>query len=162
MHSPFIWNLYLNQLRDLYAAQRQLLQALPQLIRTSSDLGLRQRLEPHLGQTTSQLVRLERIFEALHQGTRGRTNKSMVELIRQGEAASTHLDIQVRDLALIAVTQQFGHAEIAGYRAALTSALLLEDEDAALLLDASLREASATDHQLTVLATSTARPTLRG
>ncbi|MFB9993355.1 ferritin-like domain-containing protein [Deinococcus oregonensis] len=162
MHSPFVRALYLHQLRDLYAAQRHLVRALPQLIRASTDLSLRRRLTLHLEQTKGQLVRLERIFEALDQGKGSQTNQSMAELIRQGETASAYLDVNVRDLALIAAVQQFEHYELAGYRAALTSALLLQEEDAALLLDASLQEASATDDQLIVLSTSTARKALHG
>lgn len=161
MQNQGVWNLYLDQLRDLYAAQRQLALVLPTLIGASTAPSLRLRLELHLEQTKGQLVRLTRIVEALGHGTQGRMDQGMAGLIRQIEAAQRYPHPHVRDLALIAAAQQFVQFELARYRAALTSARLLDQEDAALLLEASLREGTEAADKLALLAASSAGQPLR-
>ena len=147
--------LYVEELKDLYSAEKQILQALPRMAKKVSNPDLKSGLEAHLRQTEEQVKRLDRIFEGLGKSSRGKKCKGMEGLIEEGkEILQEDMDPETRDAALIAVQQKVEHYEIAGYGTVRTYAELLGEREAAKLLQQTLDEEGATDKKLTQLAES--------
>ena len=146
-------DLYLEQLRDLHSAERQIIEALPKMIEKTSHPELRRGFEMHLRQTEEQLRRLERIGERIGQDLGGHKCKGMEGLLEEGEELmKERADSDVLDAALIAAAQRVEHYEMAGYGCARTYARLLGLEDDARVLQQTLDEEGETDHKLTELA----------
>ena len=146
-------DLYLEQLRDLHSAERQIIEALPKMIEQASHPELRKAFELHLRQTEEQLRRLEQIGRKAGQELTGHKCKGMEGLIEEGEELmEKRADSDVLDAALIAAAQRVEHYEIAGYGCARTYARLLGLEDDATVLQRTLDEEGDTDHLLTELA----------
>jgi ferritin-like metal-binding protein YciE len=146
-------DLYVQELKDLYSAENQILKALPKMARAASSEELQQAFEEHLEQTERQVERLEQIFEKLDVRPRGKKCKGMEGLIEEGkEQMSEEAEEAVMDAALIAAAQKVEHYEIASYGCARTYAQQLGDEWAAELLQETLDEESETDKKLTELA----------
>ena len=146
-------DLYIEQLRDLYDAEQQLIKALPKMAEASTSNELRQGFEHHLQQTRGHAERLETIFEGLGQKAKGEKCKGMDGLIKEGsEFLDEDLNESVRDAALIAAAQRVEHYEIAGYGTARTFANLLGEQEAASLLQQTLQEEKETDTKLNQLA----------
>ena len=146
-------DLYLEQLRDLHSAERQIIEALPKMIEKASHPELRRGFEMHLRQTEEQLRRLEQIGKRLDQDLGGHKCKGMEGLIEEGEELmEERADSDVLDAALIAAAQRVEHYEMAGYGCARTYARLLGLEDDARTLQQTLDEEGETDHKLTELA----------
>jgi len=147
--------LFIEQLRDLYSAEKQLTEALPEMAEAANDETLKQGFETHLEETQEHVQRLEQIFEALDEEPTGKTCKAMEGLIREGkETINEDATPEVKDAALIAAAQRVEHYEMAGYGAVRTYADLMGHEDAAELLQATLDEEGATDEKLTEVAQS--------
>jgi ferritin-like metal-binding protein YciE len=145
--------LYLEQLRDLHSAERQIIQALPKMIEKTSNAELRRGFEQHLRQTEEQLRRLEQIGRRAGQDLGGHKCKGMEGLIEEGEEImEKRADSDVLDAALIASAQRVEHYEMAGYGCARTYARLLGLHDDAKVLQQTLDEEGETDHKLTELA----------
>ena len=147
--------LYVEELKDLYSAEKQILQALPRMAKKASNPQLKAGFEEHLRQTEEQVKRLDRIFEALGKSGRGKKCKGMEGLLEEGkEVMQEDMDDETRDAALIAAAQRVEHYEIAGYGTVRTYAQLLGEDAAVKLLQLTLDEEGATDKKLTALAES--------
>jgi ferritin-like metal-binding protein YciE len=145
--------LYVEQLRDLYDAENQLIKALPKMAKASSSDELRQSIEEHLEQTRGQAERLEQIFEQLGEKPKGKKCKAMQGLIEEGkETIEEDMEEDTKDAAIIAAAQRVEHYEISGYGTARTYANLLGESEAAELLEETLNEEKETDQKLTQLA----------
>src|SRR5579859_6989783 len=145
--------LYVEQLRDLYDAENQLIKALPKMAKEASSDELRQAVEEHLEQTRGQAERLEQIFEQLGEKPKGKKCKGMQGVIEEGkETLEEDMEEDTKDAAIIAAAQRVEHYEIAGYGTARTYANLLGENEAAELLEETLNEEKETDHKLTQLA----------
>jgi ferritin-like metal-binding protein YciE len=152
-------DLFVEQLEDLYDAERQLTKALPKMAGAASNPSLRSAFQEHLRQTENQVTRLERVFQTLGKSARSKTCEAMQGLVEEGEeviSASGNPD--VKDAALIAAAQRVEHYEIAGYGTARTFAERLGRQDAARLLQETLDEEAATDKKLTALAERSINP----
>lgn len=145
--------LYVDELKDLYSAEKQILQALPKMAKKASNQQLRQGFEKHLEQTRIQVERLDRIFELLGKSPRGKKCKGMEGLLEEGkEMMQEDMDDDVMDAALISAAQRVEHYEIAGYGTVRTYADLLGEKEHAKLLQQTLDEEGQTDKELTKLA----------
>jgi ferritin-like metal-binding protein YciE len=148
-------DLYVEQLRDLYSAETQLVDALPMMMESASHPELQQALRNHLAETQTQVERLERIFQSLDLKPGGETCQAMKGLIKEGnEIVGKRADHDVRDAGIIAVCQRVEHYEIAGYGTVATYAEMLgrtEDHD---LLGQTLSEEKNADQILNGIALS--------
>lgn len=148
--------LFVHELKDLYSAENQILEALQKMTKKATHAKLKSAFEEHLTQTKDQVKRLEQIFDDLEYEPGGQKCKGMEGLIEEGEDAMEDAeDDEVRDAAMIAAAQRVEHYEIAGYGTARTYARLLGNDKAAKLLQTTLDEEGATDKKLTQLAEST-------
>jgi ferritin-like metal-binding protein YciE len=148
--------LYVEQLRDLYSAETQLVKALPKMAEAATSEELRTGFEQHLSQTQEHVRRLETIFENLSEKPTGEKCKGMEGLIKEGSEVieNEEFDGEIKDAALIAAAQRVEHYEIAGYGTVRTFANLLEDDEALEFLEQTLDEEKDTDHKLTEIAES--------
>jgi ferritin-like metal-binding protein YciE len=146
--------LFVEQLRDLYDAENQLIKALPKMADGANSDELRQGFEEHLEQTKGHAQRIEQIFEQLGEKVKGKKCKGMEGLIKEGSETLEEdiSDENVQDAAIIAAAQRVEHYEIAGYGTARTFANLLGEDEAASLLEQTLEEEKETDAKLTELA----------
>jgi len=145
--------LYIDELRDLYSAENQLVKALPKMAKAASSDELRQGFEEHLEQTKEHVARLEQIFEALDESPKGKKCMGMEGLIKEGaEAMEEDFEDAVMDSALIGAAQRVEHYEIAAYGTTREFANLLGETEAASLLEETLNEEKETDEKLTELA----------
>jgi ferritin-like metal-binding protein YciE len=148
-------DLYLHELKDIYSAEKQILQALPKMAENANHAELRQAFEEHQRVTEEQVKRLDTIFDDLGQKPGGEKCVGMEGLIKEGkEILEEKGDPDVRDAALIAAAQRVEHYEIAAYGTARTYARQLGFDNHAELLDRTLKEESNTDERLTRLAES--------
>jgi ferritin-like metal-binding protein YciE len=149
-------DLYVEQLRDLYNAENQLVKALPKMAKAASDDQLKSAFEDHLEQTRTHVDRLEQIFDKLGAKATGKKCKAMEGLIAEGkEAMDEDAEPEVMDASLIAAAQRVEHYEIAGYGTVRAYAELLGDKQGAKLLQQTLDEEGQTDKLLTQIAEST-------
>lgn len=147
--------LYIDELKDLYNAENQLLKALPKMAKKASAPELKQAFQDHLAQTEGHVDRLEKIFKGMGEKPTGKTCKAMKGLIEEGkEIIEEDGDGSVLDAALIGAAQRVEHYEIAGYGVVRTFASLLGEEDAMQTLQRTLNEEGETDKKLTRLAES--------
>jgi len=145
--------LYVEELRDIYNAENQLIKALPKMAKASTSDELRAGFEEHLEQTKGHAQRLEQIFSALGEKPSGKKCKGMEGLIEEGkEMMEEDLDGEAKDAGLISAAQRVEHYEIAAYGCVRTYAKILGEEEAASLLEQTLEEEKETDQKLTELA----------
>lgn len=148
-------DLYLHELKDIYNAEKQILQALPKMAEKATHTELRQAFEEHHRVTEEQVRRLDTIFDNLGQSASGKKCKGMEGLIEEGEEIlEEDADPDVRDAALIAAAQRIEHYEIAAYGTARTYAQQLGFDNHVDLLQRTLDEEGQTDRRLTELAES--------
>jgi ferritin-like metal-binding protein YciE len=156
MKLALLHDLYVEELRDLYNAEKQLLTALPKMTQAAYSADLRQEFEDHFDETERQVERLERIFADLGISPEGKRCSAMQGLIEEVvEKIEEDADPHVRDAALISAAQRIEHYEMAGYGCARTFARSLGYQDMSDLLQESLNEECATDQNLTDLAETT-------
>ncbi len=147
--------LFVEELRDLYSAENQILKALPKMMKAATAPELKAAFEKHLNETKGQVERLETIFEALGEKPKGKTCKAMEGLVEEGkELMEEDIEPAVLDAGLIAAAQRVEHYEMAGYGTVRTYARLLKNKEAEKLLKATLEEEAATDEALSELANS--------
>lgn len=145
--------LFLEEVRDLYDAEKQLVKALPKMAKAAADDELQQAIREHLDQTKEQVNRLEKIFEITGQRAKGKPCKGMRGLVDEGrEVMDEDMEDTLHDTALIGAAQRVEHYEIAGYGAARALAQQLRMQDAAELLNETLKEETETDKRLTQIA----------
>jgi len=155
MRFALLHDLYVDELRDLYDAEHQLVKALPKMVIAASSADLAQTFEDHLEETERQVERLEQIFADLGISPQGKKCKAMEGLIEDvNDRIAEDSDPNVRDAALIAAAQRVEHYEMAGYGCARTFARSLGYDAATDLLQESLNEEGVTNHNLTTLAIS--------
>ena len=145
--------LFIEELRDLYSAENQLVRALPQMANAAKSTTLKTAFESHLEETRTHVQRLTEIFSNLGQTPTGKTCKAMEGLIAEGtEAIQLQGDPDVKDAALIAAAQRVEHYEMAGYGVVRTFAKELGFSASADLLQKTLDEEGAADKKLTGIA----------
>ena len=147
--------LFIEELRDIYNAEKQLTRALPRMAKAAESPDLERAFTSHLKETQGQIKRLERVFQEVGQAVRGKKCKGMEGLIEEGkEMMEEDGEPQVIDAALIASAQKVEHYEIAAYGCLRTYAELLGYSEAAQLLQQNLQEEEAADKKLTQLGES--------
>jgi ferritin-like metal-binding protein YciE len=146
-------DLYIDELKDLYNAENQLVKALPKMARAASSDELRRGFEEHLEQTKGHVQRLEKIFQALGESPKGKKCKGMEGLIEEGsEVMEEDYEGSVLDAALIGAAQRVEHYEIAGYGTVRSMAETLGESNHVSLLEETLEEEKETDEKLGELA----------
>ena len=146
-------SLFLDELKDVYHAEKQLLRALPRLAKAATAPELRQAFTQHLKETEGQVQRLERVFKELGQTPRGKKCEGMAGLVEEGKnIMEEDGEPAVIDAALIAAAQRVEHYEIAAYGCLRTYAQLLGLRNAEQLLQENLDEEEAADEKLNALA----------
>jgi ferritin-like metal-binding protein YciE len=141
------------ELKDLYSAENQLVEALPDIIDAASSKDLKEAVSEHLGETRGHVKRLEQVFEAIGVEPESEHCDGMEGLISEGtEVAEATGNGDARDAALIGAAQRVEHYEIAAYGTARTLAQQLGHTEAAKLLNETLDEESAADEKLTQIA----------
>jgi ferritin-like metal-binding protein YciE len=144
--------LYIDELKDLYSAETQLVKALPKMAKAASSDELRQGFEEHLEQTKGHVERLEKVFKVLGASPKGKTCKGMQGLIEEGsEVIEEDFEASLMDAALIGAAQRVEHYEIAAYGTVCAFAKELGESDQASLLNETLEEEKETDQKLTDL-----------
>jgi len=145
--------LYVQQLRDLYSAETQLIEALPMMADAATHADLKNAFQDHLTVTRRQKERLEQIFQRLGQDPGGHTCQAMKGLVKEGnEIIGADADDNVRDAGLIAAAQRVEHYEMAGYGTVRTFANRLGRAEDARLLQETLDEEGDADKLLTTIA----------
>ena len=153
MEMESLRELYIEELKDLYSAENQIIKALPKMVKAATSSELKKGFEQHLAQTRGQVERLEKIFKELDESPKGKKCKGMEGLLEEGkEWMEEDADPEVMDAGLIAAAQHVEHYEIAGYGCVRTYAELLGFTNAAKLLQQTLDEEKQTDEKLTGLA----------
>jgi ferritin-like metal-binding protein YciE len=148
-------DLLIDELRDIYHAEKQLTRALPKLARAASNEQLKEAFTQHLEETRGQIERLEQVFELLDTRTRGKPCHAMEGLIEEAkEIMEMGLEPELLDVALIAAAQKVEHYEIAGYGTLVALAQASGFSEAAQLLQETLDEEKKTDQLLNKLAIS--------
>jgi ferritin-like metal-binding protein YciE len=145
-------HLYVEELKDLYNAENQLVKALPKMAAAAASEDLRAGFEEHLQQTKEHVVRLEKIFKALRENPNGKKCHGMEGLIKEGgELIAEDPAPEELDAGLISAAQRVEHYEMAGYGCVSTYAKLLGEEEAVSLLRQTLEEEKEADKKLTQL-----------
>jgi len=153
MKATSLQELYVEQLRDLYDGEQQIIKALPKMVEKATSQELKEALNEHLEVTREQATRIEQIFEKLGDNAKGEKCKGIAGIIDEGEDLIGDVkDDDTRDAAIIAAAQRVEHYEMAGYGTARTYAELLDADDAVGLLQQTLDEEKEADETLTELA----------
>lgn len=148
-------DLFVHELRDLYSAEGQLLEALPKMASAASTDQLRTAFENHLRQTEEQIRRLDEVFRELGESPEGETCLGMKGLIREGsDLIKEDADPSVKDAGLIVAAQKVEHYEIAGYGSTCVFAEILGYDRVKQLLKQTMAEEEQTDKLLTEIAMS--------
>ncbi|HEY1120883.1 MAG TPA: ferritin-like domain-containing protein [Haloferula sp.] len=146
-------DLLVQEIKDLYSAETQLVKALPKMAKAASAPTLKKGIEKHLEETKGHVQRLEQIAELLDASPKGKSCKAMKGLLEEGsEVIGEEGDDVVKDLAIIGAAQKVEHYEIASYGTARALAESLGMDEVAELLQATLDEEGATDKALTGVA----------
>lgn len=147
---PNLHALLVDELKDLYDAENQLVKALPKMVKAATNPELKAGFSAHLEQTQDHVKRLSEALKLLKEPVKGKTCHAMAGLIEEGaEAIETKGPDAVRDAALIGAAQRVEHYEIAGYGTARAFAQALGETDVVELLQATLDEEGETNKQLT-------------
>ena len=148
LHDAFV-----DELRDMYDAEKQLTKALPKLAKAATSPELREAFESHLEETRGQIDRLEQVFESLEEKVRGKHCDGIAGIIEEGKAAMEEdCDEATMDAMLIAAGQRAEHYEIAAYGTLVAWANGMGHSDVAKLLEENLEEEKAADEKLSALA----------
>jgi ferritin-like metal-binding protein YciE len=145
-----IEELFVDELKDLYSAEKQITKSLPKLAKAATSPELKDAFESHLKETFGQIERLEKVFEILGKSPRGKTCNGMKGVLEEGAEVleETEKGSTVRDAALISAAQRVEHYEMAGYGCVREYAKLLGQKEIAQLLDETLTEEKAADSKL--------------
>jgi ferritin-like metal-binding protein YciE len=144
--------LLIDELKDLYSAEKQIVRALPKIAKAASSTELQEALLGHLAETKGQVVRLEKIGEIIGKKLTGKTCVGMKGVLEEGSEVLEDTDKGVvRDAALISACQRVEHYEMAGYGSAREFAKLLGQTDVAVLLDETLNEEKNADKKLSAI-----------
>lgn len=145
--------LFIDQLKDMLHAEKQLVRALPRMAKAASAPELQSAITQHLRETQNQVQRLERVFRELDETPRTKVCRGMLGLVEEGkEILEQEGEDAVVDAALISAAQRVEHYEIAAYGCLITYAELLGQDRAVRLLKENLAEEEAADKKLTQIA----------
>lgn len=148
-------DLLIEEMRDVYHAEQQLLKALPKMAKAAQSERLKEVFERHLEETEQQIERLEQAFEALEEQPKAKTCKAMQGLLEEAKGMmEDHKESALGDAALIAAAQKVEHYEIATYGTLCTWCDLLGLDEASDLLKETLDEEKTADETLTEIAES--------
>jgi ferritin-like metal-binding protein YciE len=146
-------DLFLDTLKDIYYAEKQILKALPKMAKAAHSDRLRAAFEKHHGETEGQVERLERVFELIDKPARGKTCEAIQGLLDEGkEIMEEYRGTEALDAGMVAAAQAVEHYEISRYGTLKQWAQQLGIKDAVRLLDETLQEEKKTDEALTSLA----------
>ena len=153
--------LFVEELKDLYHAEKQLVKALPKMAKAATSEQLRKAFTDHLEQTKNHVLRLEQVFETVDETAKTKVCKGMQGLIEEGQEtiAEDALE-QLADLGLIAAAQKVEHYEISGYGTMRTFAQILGHQEAVRLLSETLKEEEAADKLLSGISQSLLKESL--
>jgi len=146
-------DLFLDTLKDIYYAEKQILKALPKMAKAAQSDKLRAAFEKHHDETEGQIGRLEQVFELIDKPARGKTCEAIQGILDEGkEVMDEYKGTEALDAGLVSAAQAVEHYEIARYGTLKQWAQQLGMKDAARLLDQTLQEEKKTDEALTSLA----------
>jgi ferritin-like metal-binding protein YciE len=146
-------DLFLDTLKDIYFAEKQILKALPKMAKAATSDKLRAAFEKHHNETEGQVERLERIFELMDKPARSKTCDAIQGILDEGkEIMDEYKGCEALDAGMLAAAQAVEHYEISRYGTLKNWAQQLGMKDAARLLDETLQEEKKTDESLTMLA----------
>ncbi|HOE95736.1 MAG TPA: ferritin-like domain-containing protein [Candidatus Sumerlaeota bacterium] len=146
-------DLFVDEMKDIYHAEKQLVKALPKMARAAATDELRAALEAHLDETKGQVERLEEAFALLELPRRGKKCEAMEGLVSEGEELiEEEAEPIVKDAGLIASAQKVEHYEMASYGTLVSFAKLLKENKVATLLEQTLAEEKNADRKLTAIA----------
>ena len=140
---------FLEELADIYDAEKQLIKALPKMVKAAENDQLREGFEEHLQQTEEHVRRVEQVFERFGEKAKAKRCKAMVGLLEEGQEL---IKEKAGDAALICAAQKVEHYEIAAYGSLKSWAEFLDENEAAELLEETLEEEKETDQKLTEVA----------
>jgi len=154
MPNAHLHELFVDELRDILGAERQLLKGLKKLSAAAGSATLKEAFDTHYAQTEGQIERLKKVFTSLELGARGKKCKAMEGLLEEAEEIIESFQDQpeVLDAALISAAQKVEHYEIASYGCLVTYARLMGHTEAEELLTTTLTEEKDTDNLLTDIA----------
>jgi ferritin-like metal-binding protein YciE len=153
MTEKTLQDLFIDTLKDIYFAERQILKALPKMAKAAQSTELRDGFEKHQQETEGHVDRLEQIFDLLGKPARGKTCEAIIGIIDEGKSIIEDFKgTAALDAGLVSAAQAVEHYEMARYGTLKTWALRLNMPEAAALLDATLKEETATDKLLSNLA----------
>lgn len=148
LHDAFI-----DELRDVYDAEKQLIKALPKMAKAAHSGELRRLLEEHLEETRGQVARLEEVFASIEEKPRGKHCEGIAGIIEEGKSVMEEdLDESTLDACIVAAGQRAEHYEMAAYGTLVAWARAMGHEDAAELLEQTLEEEKTADEKLTAVA----------
>jgi ferritin-like metal-binding protein YciE len=146
-------DLFLDQLKDIYFAEKQILKALPKMAKAATSDKLRAAFEKHHDETEGQIERLEQVFELLDKPAKGKTCDAILGLLDEGkEVMDEYKGTEALDAGLLAAAQAVEHYEMARYGTMKAWAVKLGMKDAVKLIDEPLQQERKTDKDLTALA----------
>ncbi len=146
-------DLFLDTLKDIYFAEKQILKALPKMAKAASSEKLRAAFEKHHDETEGQVERLEQIFELMEKPARGKTCDAIQGILDEGkEIMDEYKGCEALDAGMLAAAQAVEHYEISRYGTLKSWAQQLGMKDVVRLLDETLQEEKKTDESLTMLA----------
>jgi ferritin-like metal-binding protein YciE len=150
-----IQELLIDELKDIYSAEKQITRALPKMVKATTSDELKRAFQNHLEETKGQIERLDKIFEILGKVPRGKTCHGMQGVLEEGSEVIEETEKSaVRDAALISAAQRVEHYEMAAYGAVREYAKILGQKEIAGLLEETLAEEKAADSKLTSIAKS--------
>jgi ferritin-like metal-binding protein YciE len=153
MSNESLQKLYVDELKDLFSAENQLVKALPRMAKAASSNELRVGFEKHLEQTKGHVQRLEEIFQSLDESPKGKKCVGMEGLVKEGsEVIEDGFEDAVLDAGLIGAARRVEHYEIAAYASVCEFAKVLGQTKHASLLEKTLAEETQTDGKLAELA----------
>jgi ferritin-like metal-binding protein YciE len=148
-------DLLIDELKDIYNAEKQITRALPKMAKATTSQELRQAFESHLEETQGQIERLDKVFEILGRSARGKTCHGMQGVLEEGsEVIEDTKKSPLRDAALISAAQRVEHYEMAAYGCVREYARLLGQNEIVQLLEQTLEEEKAADEKLSSLSES--------
>lgn len=147
--NEFLQEPFLDGLKDVYNAEKQLVRAIPKLAKAATSPTLKQGLLDHLKETQGHVTRLEEVFKTIGEEPKGKTCEAMKGLVAEGDEATEEEEGNARDAAIIAAAQKVEHYEIATYGTLKIWAMHLANTEAAELLEETLNEEKAADQKLT-------------
>lgn len=156
-------DLFVDELRDIYHAEKQLVRALPKMARSASHPELKQAIEAHLEETRGQVERLDQVFEELDIAKRAKKCEAMEGLIEEARETMEEIEVDyLLDVAMIINAQKVEHYEIAGYGSLVSLAKQLGHGNVATLLAATLEEEKSADAKLNKIALTVANQDAAG